>query len=298
MKKLYVVAALLMATTAAHAGNSISFEVEGHKIHIETPKDCNSLSCIRISAPGLSGSGFGFNSTKSTRNQDNDDAAPPAPKTAAAPVDPTPATPAPVSSAPPAPETIASTPVTPAIKETVTPAIKELAQRQRQARPCAAGPVAAPARPIGTPATPIGVWATEENKTVSSNPAATSFAVPSKTGEKILINMKPSDTKWTGRIHDPDTDRTYNSSMTMKGPNTLRVQGCAFNGMFCGGQTWTRISYRRTQQPRVEGPLAGIPQGPFRMPAKPFTFIPHSAGGALNRTYAYRPLPLPSRILF
>ncbi|TMJ23176.1 MAG: DUF2147 domain-containing protein, partial [Alphaproteobacteria bacterium] len=32
MKKLYIIAALLMASTAAHAGNSLSFEIEGHKI--------------------------------------------------------------------------------------------------------------------------------------------------------------------------------------------------------------------------------------------------------------------------
>jgi uncharacterized protein (DUF2147 family) len=28
----------------------------------------------------------------------------------------------------------------------------------------------------------------------------------------------------------------------MKGTDTLRVQGCAFGGMFCGGQTWTRVN--------------------------------------------------------
>ena len=63
-----------------------------------------------------------------------------------------------------------------------------------------------------------------------------------KTGEKILINMKPQDTKWTGQIHDPDSGRNYDSTIAMKGPNTLRVQGCAFGGMFCGGQTWKRVS--------------------------------------------------------
>ena len=63
-----------------------------------------------------------------------------------------------------------------------------------------------------------------------------------KTGEKILINMKPSDTKWTGRIHDPNSGRDYDSTIAMKGPNAMRVQGCAFGGMFCGGQTWKRVS--------------------------------------------------------
>lgn len=65
MKKLYIIAALLMATSAANAGNSISFEIEGHKIRIEAPNNCDSLSCIQVSAPSLSGSGF--KSTKSLR---------------------------------------------------------------------------------------------------------------------------------------------------------------------------------------------------------------------------------------
>jgi uncharacterized protein (DUF2147 family) len=55
--------------------------------------------------------------------------------------------------------------------------------------------------------------------------------------------MKPVDgNKWTGRIHDPDGGSNYDSTMAMKGPNVLKVQGCAFGGMFCGGQTWKRIS--------------------------------------------------------
>ena len=40
MNKLCILAALLLATTAAHAGNSVSFEIEGHRIHIEAPKNC------------------------------------------------------------------------------------------------------------------------------------------------------------------------------------------------------------------------------------------------------------------
>ena len=54
--------------------------------------------------------------------------------------------------------------------------------------------------------------------------------------------MKPQDTKWIGQIHDPDNGRNYDSSIAMKDANTLRVQGCAFGGMFCGDQTWNRVS--------------------------------------------------------
>ena len=59
---------------------------------------------------------------------------------------------------------------------------------------------------------------------------------------KILINMKPQGSKWTGRIHDPDSGRNYDSTIALKSSSTLKVQGCAFGGMFCGGQTWKRVS--------------------------------------------------------
>jgi len=61
-------------------------------------------------------------------------------------------------------------------------------------------------------------------------------------GEQVLINMQPAkDQKWSGRILDPNTGSTYDSTIVLKG-ETLRVQGCAFGGMFCGGQTWTRVN--------------------------------------------------------
>src|SRR5438270_4597074 len=56
MNKLTIAAtALFLASTAvAHAGNSISFQVEGQHIRIETPRNCASLDCVTIVAPGLS----------------------------------------------------------------------------------------------------------------------------------------------------------------------------------------------------------------------------------------------------
>ena len=99
-------------------------------------------------------------------------------------------------------------------------------------------------RPFSPTVTPLGVWATEENKgnvrIEQCGQELCGYAV--KTGEKVLINMKPSDAKWVGRIHDPDSGNTYDSTMAMKGPNALRVQGCALGGLFCGGQTWSRVS--------------------------------------------------------
>jgi uncharacterized protein (DUF2147 family) len=246
MKKFYVLAALLMASTAvatttAHAGNSISFEVNGNRVRIEVPRNCDSLSCLQISAPGLSGSGFGF---KDKSDDDNDVAErsdPPAPKAAPAPVVqaavPQPSAPA-VNDAPSAPAAVASTTPAPAVTNDVAPAAHAAVATVAPAE------TAVPAAPIEAPTTPIGVWATEENKgnvrVEPCGPNLCGYAV--KTGAKILINMKPSHAKWTGRIHDPDSGRDYDSTIAMKGPNAMRVQGCAFGGMFCGGQTWKRVS--------------------------------------------------------
>ena len=61
-------------------------------------------------------------------------------------------------------------------------------------------------------------------------------------GAQVLINMKPDGNSWKGRIHDTRGGGTYDSTIAMRGTNNMRVQGCAFGGMFCGGQTWTRVN--------------------------------------------------------
>jgi uncharacterized protein (DUF2147 family) len=238
MKKFYIIAAFLMASTAAHAGNSVSFEIDGKKIHIEAPKNCDQLSCIKISGQGLSGinlKGFkGFKSNDDDDTTNNPPAPAPAPVQAATPPVPAPV----VNSAPPAPTTMATSTPAPVVNEVapVIPAPVAVAPAPQPA------PVAA--APASAPTTPLGIWATEENKgnvrIEQCGQNLCGYAV--NTGERILINMKPSDSKWTGQIHDPDSGRNYDSTIAMKGTNILKVQGCAFGGLLCGGQTWKRIS--------------------------------------------------------
>ena len=104
-------------------------------------------------------------------------------------------------------------------------------------------PAPVAAAPAAAPTTPLGVWATEENKgnVRIEECGANLCGYVEKSGEKILINMKPEGSKWSGRIHDPDSGRNYDSTIALKGSNSLKVQGCAFGGMFCGGQTWKRV---------------------------------------------------------
>ena len=255
MKKLYLLAALLMASTAAHAGNAgntVSLQIGGHKIRIEAPKNCDKLSCLQISAPSLTGSDLPFKGFKSSR--DDDDVAsrtdPPAQKAAAAPVEQAAAPQPPVaaaSSAPSASKEVVATSAAPSASERITSLATRTAPKESAApkEPAvAAAPPAIAAAPVQPATTPLGVWNTEKNggmvRIEQCGQNLCGNAVPN--GEKILVNMKPSGAKWTGRIHDPDSGKVYDSSIAMKGPNTLRVQGCVFGGIFCGGQTWNRVS--------------------------------------------------------
>jgi hypothetical protein len=254
MKSLYLAAAaaLLMASTAAQAGNGLSFQVEGQKVRIEQPRGCNSLSCLQISAPGLSAKSFNLNNINlngfKSKSDDDDEVATttpaqPAPQAAPAAAPPPPAPV--VNAAPPAPPPPPPAPVTTyAAPTTQAPAVTPPPLPPApQVATTAPAPQAAPT-PVATPTTPVGIWATEDNKgnVRIENCGQNLCGYAEKTGEHILINMKPDGNKWTGRIHDPDGGGNYDSTIAMKGPNVLKVQGCAFGGMFCGGQTWKRIS--------------------------------------------------------
>ena len=110
MKKLCFAAAtvLLLATSSAQAGNGLSFEIDGQRVRIESPRGCSSLSCITISAPGYKGKlgnidlkGFG------SKDKDDDVSDPPPAKTTTVPAPVAAPAPAPVQSTavppPPAP---------------------------------------------------------------------------------------------------------------------------------------------------------------------------------------------------
>jgi uncharacterized protein (DUF2147 family) len=147
---------------------------------------------------------------------------------------------------PPAP-TVAAAPPAPSPPPIPTPAPAPV-QSAAVAPPA---PATAPTRDLNSP---LGVWLTEEKEgkvrieQCGSNLCG--YSVDSKSnqnGEQVLINMKPGkdqtkDPKWSGRILDPNSGSTYDSTIALKGTDRLRVQGCAFGGMFCGGQTWTRVN--------------------------------------------------------
>jgi hypothetical protein len=267
MKMLLAVAALLVASTAAQA--QYTFEYGGKTIRIDPDRGT-------VQIPGV------YDNTKKSKKDDSPaNAKQDSAKTTPAPtVDPAPppaavAVPAP-GAAPsiqvPLPPALAttgnqSTTTAAAPSDAAVPAIpappppgtqQSIAPPPPPApapaptvavAPPPAQPAPPPARPAVASNSPIGVWLTEEKegkvRIEQCGANLCGYSVDKKTnqnGEQVLINMKPGKDKWSGRILDPGAGSTYDSTITMKGTETLRVQGCTFGGVFCGGQTWTRVN--------------------------------------------------------
>jgi uncharacterized protein (DUF2147 family) len=251
-------AALLMTSSAAQAGDGFSFTVDGQKMRIEAPRNCNSLSCLSVTKNGapVDMKDMDFKGRKA-----DDDAA--------ATSSPTPAPPAPPAQLPAAANNAAAAPAADARSERVTglpstPSDRSSTEATAPAPPPAPAPVAnaappaPPAPPVQSAAaaatTPLGLWQTEDDKgnkkgnvrveQCGANLCGYGETNGQKGKDLVLINMKPSsdNSKWTGRIHDPSSDKDYDATIAMAGPNQLKVQGCALGGLFCGGTTWKRIN--------------------------------------------------------
>jgi uncharacterized protein (DUF2147 family) len=259
MKKLFAIAAFLLASTAAQA--QYSFEYGGRTIRIDPDRGT-------VSIPGVYDNS-GRRSKRSHSDQDSDRSRKPSPdqakidpQTPAA--DPAPAAPAPASANTAPDPSTATANVAPAdtITSTQPAASAPAPQIQQDAAPAApaappppvvatvAPPPKPPAAAVQAANSPLGVWLTEEKegkvRIEQCGANLCGYSVDAKSnanGEQVLINMKPGkDSKWSGRILDPNSGSTYDSTIALKGPDTLRVQGCAFGGMFCGGQTWSRVN--------------------------------------------------------
>jgi uncharacterized protein (DUF2147 family) len=269
MKRIFALAALLLASSAAHAGDSYSFEIGGRTIHIDAPTGCDQPSCLSISIPGVYNSAPQRGRRTPVR---------PDPDTQARtdPQQPAIARPEqPAANPPTLPQTTTGTvakaptdpviqppslatekPVEPTVRTEEPPVRTEVPSPPVDRPVVATAPVTAPVQrepaPIvasRTETSPLGIWQTEKKEGLVRIEACGNnlcgYSVNAKTnqnGEQVLINMKPSGEKWTGRIHDPKSGGNYDSTIAMRGTDSLRVQGCAFGGMFCGGQTWTRVN--------------------------------------------------------
>jgi uncharacterized protein (DUF2147 family) len=265
MKCLIAIAAFLMASTAAQAQYTLAqytFEYGGRTIRIDPDRGTVSIPGVydNTGRPSKRSRNDQDSSRKQTPDQAKIDPQPtapaPAPAEPAAASDKAPPQPSPATAnvAPAEIPTPAQPPAaapSPPIQQNETPVAKSVAPPVVATAPPVPPAPPAPAAPtVQSANSPLGVWLTEEKEgkvrieQCGANLCGYSVdSKSSKNGEQVLINMKPGkDSKWSGRIFDPNTGSTYDSTIALKGSDTLRVQGCAFGGMFCGGQTWSRLN--------------------------------------------------------
>ena len=259
MKRCCYLLMLMLLSSSAYAGESFSFVVAGHRIHLEAPRGCNSASCVSVSIPGI---------YETRRKRDRDDDAVPQAAPAKLPA------PEPVSirpSVPPAGKAsivpAASALPPPAVKPVACPTPDTAPPRPAAVQPSVAPPVAPTAatppaqdappkiskvshRADDEPAeTPLGHWQTEGKKGSVRiercgralcgyvlNPASNAA------GEAVLINMRhKAASEWSGNIYSGDSKDTYYAKIAMQGPNSLRVEACALGHFFCSANVWSRI---------------------------------------------------------
>ena len=259
MKKLFALAAFLLASTAAQA--QYNFEYGGRTIHIDPDRGTVSIPGVysntgrKKRAHGDHDSDRPHKSAPEQAKVDPAAAAADTPAVATAPAspsaDPSNAT---ANAAPPGDPPTLPAPA-PALQDNNQPLPAPSVATAPPSPPPAPAPMqkqaaAAPTATVQPSNTPLGLWLTEEKegqvRIEQCGANLCGYSVDKRSnqnGEQVLINMKPAkDSKWSGRILDPNTGSTYNSTIAMKGTDSLRVQGCAFGGMFCGGQTWTRMN--------------------------------------------------------
>ena len=276
MKRLLAMAAVLLASSAAQA--QYQFEYGGRTIRIDPDRgtvqipgvyDNSGKKARRSRDQDSSRSQDTSRSKPATPTQDAkaDRQTPPPPSpppsdTAVAPPAPPPPAPAPATTSPEPPTINAPSDTVVALPQPSAPPppaplppVQQAAPQPAPAPPAptvATAPPAVPPPPAAQrrdPNSPVGVWLTEEKegkvRIEQCGVNLCGYSVDAKSnanGEQVLMNMRPGQGKWSGRILDPNSGSTYDSTIAMKGPDTLRVQGCAFGGMFCGGQTWTRVN--------------------------------------------------------
>ena len=272
MKRFWFLVVLMALSSSADAGNSLSFVIGGHRIRIEAPRHCHSASCVSVSIPGIY-------EARRWRDRDDDDerevatpakppvttpapvpvqaqVVPPAGNPAAAVVAPPPvfkpaAAVTQEVAAPPPPAIAPPKPLPPVPPPAIVPPPERPAEATRP-RPEAIPQVVKASQEVEDEPgdRPLGDWRSEGSKGTirieRCGRALCGYAINSPSndkGETVLVNMKPkTDKQWTGNVYSHDSGDTYYGTMSLKGPNALRVEACALGRFYCSGNVWTRIA--------------------------------------------------------
>ena len=257
---------LMVLSSSAYAGQTLSFVVGRHRVRIEAPRYCHSPSCLSVSIPEIRETLDRYDNTGAPAAVAEKQLAP-APQA----VSPRPGAPA----AKPSIERIASVPTaTPhvelaaaATRDAAAPAPSNIQPSRPEPTPPAppsTQPSADAARPAADTVarisrivreaddaaaeTPLGDWQTEGKRSVRIEQCGRALCghvlnrSSSDNGEMVLINMKPKTAAlWSGYIYSHDSENTYYATIAMKGPDSLWVKACALGKFYCSGNLWSRI---------------------------------------------------------
>jgi uncharacterized protein (DUF2147 family) len=78
------------------------------------------------------------------------------------------------------------------------------------------------------------VWASERGRREASKGA------PNVVGTTVLTGLKPTSEHFTGTLFIPDDDIHVSAKLRLIDDRQLKLTGCAFAGLFCRSQIWTR----------------------------------------------------------
>lgn len=89
-----------------------------------------------------------------------------------------------------------------------------------------------------------GDWKTEKGSTAGISSCGGGFCIKMKSGPhagKGIGTFKADGTnRYSGKITDPETDKTYSGKATLSG-TSLRMSGCVFGGLICRSQNWNKL---------------------------------------------------------
>lgn len=284
MKRHCLLIMLMLLSPSAHAGNSISFVVGGHRVHIEASPHCRSTSCASVSISGISRSRERYDDDDRYEDDrvDNPPVKPqPAPPTIAPPASRPPPPPLVVASPPavykpaavatriivaPPPPPVAPTPLAVPPAPPPSPVLPQIVKPAEPVRPA---PQISRVSHDAEEDAPIGDWQTERKGSVriaKCGNALCGYVLNESSndrGEAVLINMKPKNDgknarQWTGSVYSQSSGDIYYGTMDIKGANTLRVEACALGRFYCSGNNWSRIVDRAeslmSSRPSVAAP--------------------------------------------
>jgi hypothetical protein len=58
-----------------------------------------------------------------------------------------------------------------------------------------------------------------------------------------------SPNKWEGEVYNAQNGKMYSANIALVSDDVLKIQGCVFGGLFCGGENWTRVQPVKTTTP-------------------------------------------------